>query len=268
MKKQSTLVIIGLFLVTLLFLLSACNAPEDLTIAKTTPVIDPPDPDPVSPTLSPSLTATELPTLTSTPLPTAEKSSTATATATTTPTATPTKFSGFENARVYKAYADFEGTVFYFIVVGVESPYFGTVDGHDLTCEPDPNKVNLLVCNTNANLFGTSLKAFEFFADEAHTYQVYAGSFVTGLDIIPLTPTPVGFIWPRADYLPADITWGYNPPDCPVRGINLSCEIEYRRYEDNSCLVGMSCYDSCGFYYSVDTIKDKSGEWESSGPCW
>lgn len=266
MKNQSTLVITGLILTTFLFLLSACNAPDDLIIAKTTSVIDSPYPDPASPTLSPSLTATPAPTLTGTPSPTAEKSSTATST--TTPTATPTKYSGFEHARVYKAYANSDGTLFYFIAPGVKSPYFGTVDGHDLTCEPNPSQVNLLVCSTDANLFGTSLKAFEFFADEAHTYRVYAGSFTTDLDIIPLTPTPVGFIWPRADFFPADITWGYNPPSCPVRGINLTCEIEYRRYDDNSCLVGMSCYDSCGFYYSVDTIKSKSGEWESSGPCW
>jgi len=181
---------------------------------------------------------------------------------------TPTKFFGFEDARVFQSYADITGTIFYFIVPGVAAPYYGTVDGYELTCEPDPNQENLLICRSEENLFGTNLKDFEFFADEDHTFLVYEGAFVTYLHIIPATPTPAGFIWPRADFSPADVAWGYTPPNCTERGVNLTCEIEYRLYEDNSCLVGMSCFDSCGHYYSVDTIKSRSGAYTFSGPCW
>lgn len=235
-----------------------------MTVSKTTPVFDEPIAPSYSATPLPSPTATATQTLTHTPSPTAENTSTTTIT----PTVTPTKFFGFEDARVYQSYADNTGTIFYFIVPGLSAPYYGNVDGYDLTCEPDPSQANLLVCRSDENLFGSNLKDFEFFADEDHTFLVYEGAFATHLHIIPATPTPAGFIWPRADFSPADVSWGYTPSNCPARGVNLTCEIEYRRYDDGSCLVGMSCFDSCGFYYSVDTIKNKSGEYIFSGPCW
>jgi hypothetical protein len=89
------------------------------------------------------------------------------------------------------------------------------------------------------DLFGTDIKAFEFFADEEKTFLLYEGEFSTTLDKRPPTPVPNGLIWPRADYTADDITWGQTPPGCTTRGINLTCEIEYRRYSDNSCLVGI-----------------------------
>lgn len=215
-------------------------------------------------TIIPSSTTTTTRTSTRTPALTATK----TATATRTPTITPTPFLGFERAQVYKALAYMDETLFYFIVPGVAANYYGNVDGFPLSCEVDPDGENLLICRAEEDLFGTDVKSFEFYADEQKTALVYSGDFSTTLDVLPPTPTPEGFIWPRANYTSADITWAMDPPNCPVRGINLSCEIEYRVYEDGSCLVGMSCVDSCGFYYSVDTIKDKQGEWVGVGPCW
>jgi len=264
MKIKPNLHLTCYILVTLLFILTACQSPSFLTVSKTTPIYIESPALSYSETPPPSPTATATQTLTHTPSPTAENTSTATIT----PTITPTKFFGFEDARVYQSYADATETIFYFIVPGVDAPYYGTVDGFNLTCEPDPNQENLLICRSDNNLFGTNRKDFEFFADQDHTFLVYEGSFATYLHLVVATPTPPGFIWPRADFSPADITWGYTPANCPVRGINLTCEIEYRRYADNSCLVGMSCFDSCGFYYSVDTIKNKSGSYSFSGPCW
>jgi hypothetical protein len=180
----------------------------------------------------------------------------------------PTQFMGFEFARVFKALAYDEETIFYFIVPNVASIYYGTVDGYDMVCETDPEQENLLECRVKEDLFGTDIKAFEFFADEEKTFLVYEGEFSTTLDKRPPTPVPNGLIWPRADYTADDITWGITPPGCTTRGINLTCEIEYRRYSDNSCLVGMSCWDSCGYYYSVNTIDNKVGDWVPWGPCW
>jgi hypothetical protein len=264
MKIKPTLYLTSFVLFTLLFTLTSCEPPSFLSVSKTTPIYFESTAPSSSTTPSPSLTATATQTLTNTPSPTAENTSTATIT----PTMTPTQFYGFEDARVFQSYVDYSGTTFYFIVPGVAAPYYGTVDGYDLTCESDPNQENLLICRAEESLFGTNLKDFEFFTDEDHTFLVYEGAFVTYLHIIPATPTPAGFIWPRADFSPADVAWGYTPPDCKERGVNLTCEIEYRLYEDNSCLVGMSCFDSCGHYYSVDTIKSRSGDFTFSGPCW
>lgn len=82
-----------------------------------------------------------------------------------------------------------------------------------------------------------------------------------------LTPTwqPIpGMLWPRATFTANDITWGTY---CPDRGQNVSCETEYRNY-GGVCAVGMTCYDSCGFYYSVDTIRYHGGSYSFSGPCY
>ena len=73
-------------------------------------------------------------------------------------------------------------------------------------------------------------------------------------------------IWPRATFSVSDITWG-GETWCPARGENLTCETEYRNYNGN-CVVGMSCYDACGFYYSVNTIPDGGGAYTFSGPCY
>jgi len=217
-----------------------------------------------SATLAPSFTPTEAPTQTETLAPPAAK----TPTYTLEPIITATAFTGFNNAYVYRAFAKNDGTIMYFIVPGVDATYYGTADGVDIICEPDPNQVNLLVCTTDKNLFGTDIKDFKFFADSEKTFLVHEESFSTLLDQIIPTSTPVGFIWPRADFSDEDVSWAKTPPNCPVRGIGLNCEIEYRQYDDNSCRVGMTCYDSCGYYYSVDTIKARPGEFRFSGPCW
>lgn len=89
----------------------------------------------------------------------------------------------------------------------------------------------------------------------------------TPTEAATLTPTwePIpGMIWPHATFTANDITWG---TWCPERGQNTSCETEYRNY-GGVCTVGMTCYDSCGFYYSVDTIRYFSGPYSFSGPCY
>ena len=249
-----------LILGTLPFFLSACKVPGPSLQTTDVPVAIPLPTESATPLPSPTETTTQ----TYTPSPTAENTSTATIT----PTPTPTPFFGFENAWIYESYADYSGTTFTFVVPGVGSPYFGTVDGYDLTCEPDPNLDDRLNCRSEQNLFGSNLKAFEFFADSDLSFLVHAGTFATYLVYAPTTPTQDGLIWPRAIFTQSDIYWGTTPPGCTTRGVDLTCEIEYRRYDDGSCLVGMSCFDSCGYYYSVDTIKDKSGEWIGTGPCW
>ncbi len=80
------------------------------------------------------------------------------------------------------------------------------------------------------------------------------------------TPTPeltARLIWPRAWFSPADVTW--RDYTCPLEGEYLSCEFEYRK-DSQGCYVGATCYDACGWFYSVDTIPP--GVEEFSSPCW
>ena len=258
MTQRSGLLLILCFA----FLISACSGVNPQEPETNPPVAD--HPKPAAPTESEPTTQAVIKTHTKTPSTTA----TITSTASPIPSPTPTPFLGFEGASVYKAIVFDKETTFYLIVPGVSAPYYGTVDQFSLSCEADPNQDNLLVCNSNENLFGTDMKLFEFFADEAKSFLVFKGEFSTDLDKVQPTATPAGFIWPRADFTSADIAWGITPGNCSVRGINLTCEIEYRKYDDGSCLVGISCFDSCGYYYSVDTIKNKTGNWVGWGPCW
>ena len=248
---------ISLLLVFFTIILSACTAPETQTAFQASET-----PDTAISTETALPTATEA--STDTPTPTA----TLTPTVTLTPTNQPTEFTGFQFASVFKAFAYIDETLFYFIVPGVASSYYGSVDGVDLICEPDADQENLLTCRAEEDLFGTDWKSFKFYADEAKTFLVYEGDFSTTLNELPPTPTPVGFIWPLANFTEADITWLTTPPGCTERGIGLNCETEYRIYEDGSCLVGMSCFDSCGHYYSVDTIKNHSGSYIFADSCW
>lgn len=81
-----------------------------------------------------------------------------------------------------------------------------------------------------------------------------------------LTPTPeltARLIWPRAWFSPADVTW--RNFTCPLEGESLNCEFEYRK-DSQGCYVGASCFDACGWFYSVNTIPP--GVEEFSGPCW
>lgn len=79
----------------------------------------------------------------------------------------------------------------------------------------------------------------------------------------PTPKTTGGLIWPRAHFTEANVSWRMTA--CANPGKNLSCEMEYRK-DNAGCYIGMSCYDDCGWYYSVNTIP--AGVEEFSAPCW
>ncbi|MFZ3070626.1 MAG: hypothetical protein WA110_05850 [Anaerolineaceae bacterium] len=74
-------------------------------------------------------------------------------------------------------------------------------------------------------------------------------------------------IMPRATFTIFDVSWSGPEDWCPDRGKNVTCETEYRNYS-GSCVVGMTCYDACGFYYAVDTLPKGGGAYTFSGPCY
>ena len=81
--------------------------------------------------------------------------------------------------------------------------------------------------------------------------------------VTPTLELTARLIWPRAWFSPADVTW--RDYTCPQEGERLSCEFEYRK-DSQGCYVGATCYDACGWFYSVDTIPP--GVEEFSNPCW
>jgi len=81
--------------------------------------------------------------------------------------------------------------------------------------------------------------------------------------VTPTLELTARLIWPRAWFSPADVTW--RDYTCPLEGERLSCEFEYRK-DNQGCYVGATCYDACGWFYSVDTIPP--GVEEFSDPCW
>jgi len=81
--------------------------------------------------------------------------------------------------------------------------------------------------------------------------------------VTPTLELTARLIWPRALFSPADVTW--RNTTCPLEGEFLSCEFEYRK-DNHGCYVGATCYDACGWFYSIDTIPP--GVYEFSQPCW
>jgi len=237
-----------------LIFLSSCQYPVSRGITEVA----------IKPSDTPTLTETPTPTETYKPTRTA----TATATETLTPTPTATPFLGFENAFLYNAWNRINQTIFIFQVPGVSTPFYGMVDGYSLACEPHTDYPNTLVCETDNYLFGSAYMTFDFYADESMQQLLFSGEFYTGLVKVN-TPTPsylAGLVWPQANFTADDISWAGDDTWCPQRGENVFCETEYRIY-DGECYVGSSCYDDCGYYYSVDTIPQDGGDYTFSGPC-
>jgi len=81
--------------------------------------------------------------------------------------------------------------------------------------------------------------------------------------VTPTVALTARLIWPRAKFGPEHVTW--RTSSCPTEGNRLSCEFEYRK-DDFGCYVGGTCYDDCGWFYSITTIPP--GVTEFSSPCW
>ena len=95
-----------------------------------------------------------------------------------------------------------------------------------------------------------------------HTATPTQTSTLTATPTLSLTQK---LIWPRALFGPDNVSWAPTNSWCPLRGENLTCETEYRK-DSGHCYVGSTCYDACGWFYSVDTIP--FGVNEFSAPCW
>ncbi len=199
-------------------------------------------------TALPTATSTLLPTVTATSKPSATPTSTSSPTLapTDTPQPTPTftlvPFPGFSVMfNYYKGWIDDNenDTHFYFLNSQVPNRVYGTVEDegtHDLVCDPDPLYPYHMECVCNFTDWKHSYMEFTFYADEAHTQQVYQRTYYTEFGN-------------EAEIIPVD------------------CEVEYRIY-DGRCYYAYTCYDKQGNYlYSKDNIP-YGGHFEGySAPC-
>lgn len=82
--------------------------------------------------------------------------------------------------------------------------------------------------------------------------------------VTPTVALTARLIWPRAKFGPEHVSW--RSGTCPQEGQKISCVFEYRKDSSLNCYVGGTCYDACGWFYSINTIPP--GVEEFSGPCW
>ena len=227
MKHTTALLIV---LAVLLVLLSACSSaptptplptPTQTLAATETPR---PTPVPATATLSPSPVSTATPI----PSPTALPSATVTFTATVTATPRPS-FAGFQ---VEYTQFTYYGMLMGIRVPGIKENYRLLVDGVEYQCSLNDKAPDRLYCNGTPFKPGqkVTLAFLPLKGDNTPVFQ-------TEYQIVAfVTPT----INPQTQIAAGD--------KCAVRGVNVTCETEYRRNNDTYCIVS-TCVDICGYYY-------------------
>lgn len=220
-----------LILLMWVLILAACNTPaETAALAATSTPLPPTD----LPTETVAPTTTQTPTLTKTP------TQTATATATFTPS--PTPFTGFEQSQLNNHEARSDYYLFVFRVPGIGRNYFAKIENQPFQCKFDEKYPDVLACVGDYFEFTKDYIKVAFYEDETAAELVYENSYFSG----PTKPAyTIVYAGPE--------TW------CPARGEGLNCETEYREYDGEGC-VASTCYDDCGYYYSIDTCPYTSDE--------
>ncbi len=140
-------------------------------------------------TALPTATSTLLPKATATSKPSATPTRTSTSTPTLAPTDTPSPtptftvvpFPGFSVMfNYYKGWIEDDQTHFYFFNARVPNRVYGLVEGtHEIVCNPDPMYPHHMECLSDFTEWDQSYLEFTFYADEAHTQEVYKQVYYT-----------------------------------------------------------------------------------------
>lgn len=192
------------------------------------------------PTIAPSFTPSLTPSPTYTATVTASPTLTATPSMTHTPS--PTPFSGFEVGSLNSARRWGGQITLVFTIPGVSHGYTLVVEGRQLACEISPYYTNILVCVGPDFALSSGTLPFDFYMDETQEELAYSGNFYNTATVLVL-PTA----------LPWVISWSEGN-DCEQRGEGVTCETEYRLYPAGPCMAA-SCFDACGYYYSIDNCS-------------
>jgi hypothetical protein len=240
MKRSSFLW--GIFL-SAMWLLSACGAVSTPT-ATPVPTAKPTE------TLSPSETFT--PTLTETPSPT--PTSTVTLTPSQTPVPSNTPGPDFASFLLQYTQAVPNGTSFGFRIPGIKQPLLLKVNNFEYKCTVTDKTPDFLYCTGKQFNQNQSVKLVFLPLNASATDK---SLFETTIKIAyEKTPTPD----------PRDLA--AQAPSCPDRGKNVRGEIEWRKYNGSYCVVA-TCFDACGYYYSMNTCPsgtDHNGIFQFPGP--
>ncbi len=235
------------FLLLSLLLLAACNAGEQSvaeTIHETQNIAAVNETTTPNPTLASTATATDtpLPTITAT----ATLTPTATSTATPTPTLTITPFFGFERSSFTGVVYDGGAMKMIFTVPGVDQEYTLLVEGQQLSCAPSDQYENTLVCTGSEYDPTFGELACDFYTGDGKTL-LYSSVFTHSAPAPSVPENP-----------PWAISWsGSN--SCVGTRETVSCETEWRTFDATKCFIA-SCYNACGYYYSINTCKGLTGE--------
>ena len=206
------------------FILTACSA--NSKFEENTAV-----PEPATAVDTATIQPTEISAAMKTPAPTV----TFTATLEPTATLTPTPAAEFSALRLYGVEYRGSNVSINFEIPGMDQTYQMKINDQDYSCQLAADLADHLFC------FGPNL-AFDKEAhieimDETGSQKIYE----TDMVLIPpkyVSPTPVGDM----------TTW------CPQRGQNVFCETENRMEYGTPCIVS-SCFDACGYYYSIHTCN-------------
>jgi hypothetical protein len=204
---------------------AATPAPTATSAATAVPPTEtsiPPSATPVPPT--DTQVPTEIPTETATPLPTL------TPTITNTPTPT-VDFTKFKLTGVNQKPQISMSLIF--TIPGLKTPVQVKVGGSSFYCQVDPKYPDKLFCNGPDLVVDTELPVR--FIDTDGTTVLYKGTIFI----------PQSILGPK---LPDNIDWDL----CPLRNTNVTCETENRLWWNPPCVVS-TCYDACGYFYSIDT---------------
>jgi hypothetical protein len=226
--KTITLYIVLIFAITI----SGCAAPTPSpTVAPTATPIPPTETAIPTEISIPTVMLTEVPSLT--PTATTSPSPTLTATASFTPTPM-IFFDGFRlNAAQKKPY----GFLLIFILPGVVNPIQVSVDGKRFNCQVDIKLPDKLIC-TGPELWTEKEMPVVFYGPD---------------DITPIYKSVVFISNKTINNYPEGINWNL----CPNRATNVTCETENRVRFDPPCVVS-TCFDACGYFYSIDTCKNST----------
>ena len=229
MKRQNFIhAILLLFAGLLSLIIVSCQA--------STPVAQPTDTAAASATpLQPSQTPTPPPTSTATEAPTLTPTLTATQ-------PSPTPSVAFDQASIIGVTQQLSGVSAGSINVqlviafpGIQKAYNVILNKVDYYCAIAADVPDRLFCNGLVKPKGNQELSLQF--TDVKSGQVLYSANVS----IP------------SAYIPTDIPIGDANNWCPDRGKDEYCESECRITSDGSpCLVA-SCYDACGYYFSIDT---------------
>jgi len=127
-----------------------------------------------------------------------------------------------------------------FEIKGLQQPYRVQINGYSYECQLSSKFPSWLVCQGQRISYGKSVRVKYF---EPGSDVVAYETLLTLPEGIPPTPLPEG----------APQTW------CPQRGQNITCETENRvDNSGNPCIVS-TCFDACGYYYSINNCPDTPG---------